>query len=102
MTTNEQAEKIFGEKLDSTIFTWQNYCGVTGVSVLTIFDYDNGMINSRFICEGWCEAGSLISNMSKTQGVAIMLWDKDNKEQVWCHVSKDLTDTLYKWNELNR
>ena len=49
--------------------------------------------------EGWCESNSLIVRSRET-GVSIMLWDKDNKQEIWCHISKDMANTLYKLNEL--
>ena len=74
-----------------------------GVSVLHIFDRfedENwNLFNPRFVCEGWCESNSLIVRSRET-GVAIMLWDKDNKQEIWCHISKDMANTLYKLNEL--
>lgn len=97
--TVEQVEKMFGEKLDSTIFTWQKYCGTRGVSVLTIFDNDNEMLNDRFLLEGWCNAHSLPC-ISKNEGFAIMLWDKKSKNKVWCHISVDYSTTLYHRFEL--
>ena len=100
MTTNEKASELFGENLDSTIFTWQNYCGTVGVSVITIFDDDNEILNPRFTCEGWCKSDSLIVKSRKT-GVAIMLWDKKLEEQVWCHMSEDLIDTMYLKDEIS-
>jgi len=95
--TAEQIEKVFGEKLDSTNFTWQYYCGTRGVSVLTILDMETSLdiFNPRFTCEGWCYGDSLLGGFSKPNGIAVMLWDKEDEERVWCHISSDLFDTLY-------
>lgn len=100
-TKFEMAAELFGERLDSTIFTWQSWCCNVGVSTLRIFDGGDGhsqnddkIFNKRFICEGWCDGGSLIVR-PRTQGIAIMVWDKELEEKVWCHVSDDFLDTLY-------
>lgn len=47
-TKEEMAAELFGERLDSTIFTWQNYCGTVGVSVLQIFDCDEGIFHKVY------------------------------------------------------
>lgn len=108
MTEYEQAEKLFGEKLDSTIFTWDLYCGSQGISVLRIFDTPaefgddalDKIFSSEFICEGWCDASSLIVR-PKSNGVAVMLWYKEEQCQVWCHVSKVFLETLYRRKQLS-
>ena len=81
--TAEQIEKVFGEKLDSTNFTWQYYCGTRGVSVLTILDMETALdiFNPRFTCEGWCYGDSLLGGFSKPNGIAVMLWDKEDEER---------------------
>jgi hypothetical protein len=94
--TTKQIEQVFGEKLDSTTFTWQKYCGSRALSVITIFDNDNDIFNKRFVCEGWCYSDSLIGGFSVPKGIAVMLWDKEEKHQVWCHISVDFLDSLYK------
>lgn len=91
----KQITELFGDKLDSTTFTWQYYCGTRGVSVLIIFYANNGVtFNSRFICEGWCYGHSLMGGMDK-KGLAVMLWDKEDGEKVWCHISPEYFETLY-------
>jgi hypothetical protein len=97
-----EIELLFGEKLDSTIFTWQNHCSIVGTSVLTIFnraEESNDLFNSNFECRGWCYSDSLIVR-SKDTGIAVMLWDKHSKCDVWCHVSNDLSVTLFRLWEL--
>jgi hypothetical protein len=93
-----QIEMLFGERLDSTIFTWDNYCGTKGYSLVMMYDThhnknENAVINDQFECRGWCYAGSLIVR-SRNNGIAIMLWDKKDKEDVWCHCSDDMLETL--------
>jgi hypothetical protein len=101
--TEKEIEKMFGEKIDSTKFTWQRYCGTRGVSVIRIFDNDNDIFNNRFTCDGWCYNHSLIGGLSKPEGIAVMLWDNEGKHLVWCHISMDYLDTLYKtWWLLKR
>jgi hypothetical protein len=97
-----QIELLFGEKLDSTIFTWENYCGIVGISILRIFDRaekSKNLFNPDFECRGWCYSDSLIVR-SKDTGISIMLWDKNSKSDVWCHVSNDLCVTLYRMFKL--
>lgn len=88
--------EMFGQRLDSTSFTWEKYCGVVGVSVIAIFDYERAgnILNERFSCEGWCFANSL-KVRPKSEGIAIMMYDQEEQEQVWCHISSDFFDTLY-------
>lgn len=93
--TRDQLNMLFGEKLDSTIFTWQSYCGTRGVSVIRIFDTENDLFNVRFDCRGWCFSDSLMGGFSKPSGIAVMLWDNENLEDVWCHISEDLQQTLF-------
>lgn len=98
MTLN-QIEMLFGEKLDSTIFTWDNYCGTMGYSLISIYDVDRNrnpkaVINDQFECRGWCYANNLMVR-DKAYGIAIMLWDKIDKEDVWCHCSDDMLETLF-------
>jgi hypothetical protein len=98
--TIEQVNLLFGEKLDSTIFTWQKHCSIRGVSVITIFDNDHEMLNKRFVLQGWCDASSLQGGYSKQNGFAIMLWDKKERKKLWCHVSVDLSTTWLRRYEL--
>jgi hypothetical protein len=101
-----QIESLFGEKLDSTIFTWQSYCGTRGISVIRIFDRtedDNGLFNDRFDCRGWCYSDSLIGGFSKPSGIAVMLTDKENNfEDVWCHINNAFQVTLFRLWELKK
>ena len=91
----KEITELLGERLDSTNFTWQYYCGTRGVSILRIFDANDGVgFNSRFICEGWCYGHSLMGGMDK-KGLAVMLWDKEDGEKVWCHISPEYFNTLY-------
>jgi hypothetical protein len=94
--SRDQINMLFGEKLDSTIFTWQSYCGTRGVSVIRIFDNDNGLFNVRFDCRGWCHSDSLIGGFSKPSGIAVMLWDTVQLEDVWCHISDEFQVTLFR------
>jgi hypothetical protein len=93
---------LFGEKLDSTIFTWQKYCGTRGLSVIRIFDTDSGIFNVRFDCRGWCHSDSLIGGFSKPSGIAVMLWDTVQLEDVWCHISDEFQVTLFRGWELRK
>ena len=97
--STEQITLLFGEKLDSTIFIGENASRILGLSHLLIFDTDNGIINERFMIEGWCYSNSL-SYLSKEHGIAIMLWDKKEKHSVWCHISVDYSTTLFRKFEL--
>ncbi|MFA5207399.1 MAG: hypothetical protein WC428_01965 [Candidatus Paceibacterota bacterium] len=94
--SRNQINILFGEKLDSTIFTWLNYCGTRGVSVIHIFNNDNGLFNVRFDCRGWCFSDSLLSGFSKSSGIAVMLWDNEKLEDVWCHISDEFQITLFR------
>ena len=99
--TVEQTTELFGEKLNSTTFSWKNYCGSRGVSVLTIFDTDDEIVNKRFIIQGWCNANNLNCN-SKNSGFALMMWDKKEKNKIWCHISVNFSTTLFRKYELSK
>jgi hypothetical protein len=105
--SQEQIEMLFGERLDSSIFTWDNYCGTMGYSLIDIYDRhfnDNSMavINDKYECRGWCYASQLTVR-NRAYGIAIMLWEKNNREQTWCHCSDDMLDmVLDLWMEVNK
>jgi hypothetical protein len=97
--TTEQIELLFGERLDSTIFTGDNYCCYRGYGCYDIYNTDKNinelaLINDKYECRGWCYAGSLIMR-SRPEGIAIMLWHKKNREEIWCHCSLDMLGTLF-------
>ena len=96
----EEVNKIFGQKLNSSLFTWDNYCGQLGYSVLKVFDHrDNEIINSDYILEGWCYANTL-QIRSREEGIAIMLLNIESGEHFWLHVSKEFMQTLERWYDL--
>jgi hypothetical protein len=97
--TYEEILALIGENLDSTTFTWDNYCGTLGVSSIAIFDSDDSLVNNRFSILGWCYADKLITRW-KPKGIAIKLWDQDEKQEVWCHISDIFLDTLKHKQEL--
>lgn len=95
-----KAVELFGEKLDSSLFEWTNYCGTKGVSLLNVFK--DAEVTDRFIVEGWCDASDL-SVRPRSSGIAIMLYDKkSDNDKVWIHVSGAYLDTLYLSKQLHQ
>jgi hypothetical protein len=96
----EEVNKVFGQKLNSSLFTWDNYCGQLGFSVLKVFsDTKNNIVNSDYILEGWCYANAL-QIRPREEGIAIMLLDIESDEHFWCHVNKDYMETLERLYDL--
>ena len=97
----EDIKELFNERLDSSLFESQKWVGLNGISIITVFDSDSGRpVNRRFDCRGWCYSDSL-KVKSKSNGIAIMLFDNETREEVWCHVSMTLLETLYRKYQLN-
>lgn len=95
----KKIEQLFGEKLDSTVFTWDNYCGTMGYSLVDMYDtrvdkrQEKLVFNEKYTCLGWCHATSL-SVRPRTNGYAVMLWHKQDKVETWCHVTEVITECL--------
>ena len=87
-------EKLWGERLDSSLFTWLNHASVLGTSsteILNIITSDRSLriINSRFDAIGWCY-GSNLYVRPRLDAIGVMFWDNEQKQEVWCHVTKTL------------
>jgi hypothetical protein len=87
------AKELFGEELNADSFTWQKYCGQVGISVAQIFGFE-AKLSEDFVPQGWTDATKL-SVRPKTDGIAIMIWSKEFEEELWCHVSSDLLETMH-------
>lgn len=87
-------EKLWGERLDSSRFTWLNHSGVLGMSsmdILNVVRSDGSLriVNHRFDVIGWCYGSSLLVRPS-VDSIAVMFWDNDEKQEIWCHVTRTL------------
>lgn len=87
-------EKLWGERLDSSLFTWLNHSGVMGLSSMDILnvvrtDPRIHVVNPRFDVTGWCYGGSL-DMRPRPDSLAVMFWDRQERQEVWCHVTKTL------------
>jgi hypothetical protein len=94
--TTKQLELLFGERLDSTTFTWDNYCGTIGYSLVDMYDtrqHKDLTFNIKYDCLGWCYANSLAVR-TRTNGYAVMLWHKADGVKTWCHISESMAESL--------
>lgn len=87
-------EKLYGERLDSSLFEWLNYASVCGTSsgdILNIDDWHGSqrVVNHRFKIIGWCY-GSNLRVRPRIDSIALMVWDTVQEREVWCHVSRTL------------
>ncbi len=75
-------KNLFGEEMNPDSFTYDKYCGFVGISAYQIFGLDN-KLSKEFVPLGWCDASKL--KIRPRTGIAIMLWSKEFKEELWCH-----------------
>ena len=86
--------QLWGEKLDSTSFTWLNHasiCGTSSMDILNMEDWKNNrnLVKRRFEIIGWCYASNLTVR-PRLDAIAVMFWDSQAKQEVWCHISETL------------
>ena len=78
---------LFGEELNSVGFSYElcslKQCETNDVyanfTKYTIF-------KDNYICLGWCDAIKLAVR-PKTEGVAVMLFNKETETEFWIHIS---------------
>jgi len=94
--------KFFGEKLNSEMFQYENSANYLGTSIIKAFDSDDKIYNDKeFELLGW-QYNHAVTFRTKLTGVVLMFWNKEEKEEVWFHVSEDFQDTLYNKYDLRK
>lgn len=93
MIKQKDIVKMFGDEIDSSNFTWDRYCGVVGIPIISIFDNPAALYNPQYKAIGWCRADKLPVR-PRSQGIAIMFIEKTDEELFWTHVSDEFLETL--------
>lgn len=95
MITEEKIKFVFGEKIPSYKFQWENSCHATFNHLDEVLpiedDYD---FNDEFKIVGWCFAHE-IGIRPKNEGIVVLFENKETFEETWFHFSDDLIDSLY-------
>jgi hypothetical protein len=86
--------KLWGERLDSSLFTWLNHASILGIGSMDILnivrtDPRTHIVNPRFEATGWCYGDSL-DLRPRPDALGVMFWDKVERQEVWCHVTKTI------------